>query len=167
MFYYLSYYHLLCCLTMLSIQCFCTVSSPHVTPLTFVGPMGFPGGPMVKKLPAKAGHTGIMGLILGSRRSPGERNSNSFQYSCLGNPTDRGAWQTTVHGVAEWDTTQRLNDNRALLLTPSWSLSSIQVLKLYSTTYLHEDERNKILHTEIFSQLKSYFFSPSPDFKRI
>ena len=54
---------------MLSIQCFCTVSSPHRTPLAFVGPTGVPGGPMVKKLPAKAGHAGNMGLILGSRRS--------------------------------------------------------------------------------------------------
>ena len=78
-----------------------TVSSPHMTPLTFVGPMGFPGGPMVKKRPASAGHTGNMGLIPGSRRSPGGRNSNSFQYSCLGNPTGRGAWRTTIHRVAE------------------------------------------------------------------
>ena len=78
-----------------------TVSSPHMTPVTFVGPMGFPRGPMVKKQPANAEHTGNMGLIPGLRRSPGGRNSNSFQYSCLGNPMDRGAWQTTIHGVAE------------------------------------------------------------------
>ena len=31
---------------------------------------------------------------------PGERNDNPLQYSCLGNPMDRGAWQATVHGVA-------------------------------------------------------------------
>ena len=36
----------------------------------------------------------------GSRRSPGEGNGNSLQYSCQGNPTDRGAWQATVHGGA-------------------------------------------------------------------
>ena len=30
---------------------------------------------------------------------PGERNGNPLQYSCLGNPMDRGAWQATVHGV--------------------------------------------------------------------
>ena len=40
------------------------------------------------------------GLITGSRRSPGEGNSNPFQYSCLENPMDRGAWQDMVHGVA-------------------------------------------------------------------
>jgi len=39
-------------------------------------------------------------LIPGSGRSPGERNGNPLQYSCLENPMDRGAWQATVHGVA-------------------------------------------------------------------
>ena len=34
-------------------------------------------------------------------RSPGEGNGNPLQYSCLENPTDRGAWQATVHGVAK------------------------------------------------------------------
>ena len=34
-------------------------------------------------------------------RSPGEGNGNSFQYSCLGNPMDGGAWWTTVHGVTK------------------------------------------------------------------
>ena len=37
----------------------------------------------------------------GSRRSPGEGNGNPLPYSCLGNPMDRGAWRTTVHGVAK------------------------------------------------------------------
>ena len=40
------------------------------------------------------------GSIPGLERSPGERNGNPFQYSCLENPMDRGAWQATVHGVA-------------------------------------------------------------------
>ena len=38
-------------------------------------------------------------VTLGSRRSPGEGNGNPLQYSCLGNPMDRGAWQAAVHGV--------------------------------------------------------------------
>ena len=37
----------------------------------------------------------------GSGRSPGEGNGNPLQYSCLGNPMDRGAWQATAHGVAK------------------------------------------------------------------
>ena len=56
----------------------------------------FPGGSMVKDLPAYAGDTG---LIPGLGRSPGEGNGNPFQYSCLGNPADRGTWWATVHGV--------------------------------------------------------------------
>ena len=36
----------------------------------------------------------------GSRRSPGEGNGTPLQYSCQGNPMDRGAWQAMVHGVA-------------------------------------------------------------------
>ena len=50
--------------------------------------MVFPGGAAVKNLPAKAG--GVVS-IPGSGRSPGEGSVNSFQYSCLGNPMDRGA----------------------------------------------------------------------------
>ena len=50
---------------------------------------------------------GDIGLISGSERSPGEGNGNPFQYSCLENPMDRGAWWATVHGVAkQLDTTQ-------------------------------------------------------------
>ena len=47
-------------------------------------------------LPANVGDTGS---IPGSGRSPGEANGNPLQYSCLGNPMDRGAWWATVHGV--------------------------------------------------------------------
>ena len=52
---------------------------------------------MVKNLPVHAGDTREVGLIPGSGRSPGVGNGNLLQYSCLGNPMDRGAWQATVH----------------------------------------------------------------------
>ena len=51
----------------------------------------------MKKLLANAEHAGDGGSIPGLGRSPGRGNGNPFQYSCLGNPMDRGAWWTTVH----------------------------------------------------------------------
>ena len=65
----------------------------------------FPGGSVVKNLPANAGD---VGSILGLGRAPGEGNDNSLQYSCLGNPRDRGAWWTTVHHK-ELDMTEQLH----------------------------------------------------------
>ena len=52
--------------------------------------------------------------ILGLGRSPGGRNGNPLQYSCLENPIDRGAWRATIHGIAESDTTEQLT------LTHTW-----------------------------------------------
>ena len=60
--------------------------------------MGFPSGSVVKNLLANAGDAGS---IPGSGRSPGERNGNLLQYSCLRNPMDRGAWLSTVHRVTK------------------------------------------------------------------
>ena len=68
------------------------------------GSLTSPGAQMalvVKNLPANAGDKGDPGSTPGSKRSPGEGNGNPLQYSCLGNPTDRGAWRATVHGVAK------------------------------------------------------------------
>ena len=49
----------------------------------------------------------------GSGRFPGAGNVNPLQYSCLGNPTDRGDWQATVHRVTkESDTTERINNKK-------------------------------------------------------
>ena len=63
--------------------------------------VGFPSGTVVKNLPASAGNKRVMGVIPGSRRSPGLGNGNPLQYSCLENSMDRGAWQATVHGVVK------------------------------------------------------------------
>ena len=61
---------------------------------------------MVKNPPVNAGDEG---LTPGPGRSPGEGYGNPLQYSCLGNPTDRGTWRATVYGVTkELATTQQL-----------------------------------------------------------
>ena len=64
--------------------------------------MDFPGGSVVKNWPAMQ-ETQIRSP--GWEDPPGEGNGNPLQYYCLGNPMDRGAWQATVHGVAELDMT--------------------------------------------------------------
>ena len=61
----------------------------------------FPGGTVVKTLPANAGDARDMGSIPGSERSPGEGSDNPLQYSCLENSMEREAWWATVHGVAK------------------------------------------------------------------
>ena len=62
---------------------------------------------VVKNLPANAGDAG---LIPGSGRSPGVGNGNPLQYSCLGNPMDRGARWATVHGVTKrWSNSMKLS----------------------------------------------------------
>ena len=59
---------------------------------------------VVKNLPAYAREARDEGSIPGSGRSPGGGNGNPLQYSCVGNPMDRGVWGATVHGVAKSQT---------------------------------------------------------------
>ena len=61
--------------------------------------LGFPGGSEVKNPPANAGDAGDSSSIPGLGISPGKGNGNLFQYSCLGNPMDRGAWWAIIHGI--------------------------------------------------------------------
>ena len=60
--------------------------------------MGFPGGSDGKESGCNAGGPGS---VLESGRSPGEVNGYLLQYSCLGNPMDRGAWWTIVNGATK------------------------------------------------------------------
>ena len=62
---------------------------------------------MVENLPTSTEDTG---LIPGSGRTPAEENGNPLLYSCLGKPTDRGAWCAAIHGVAKSQT--RLSDEQ-------------------------------------------------------
>ena len=69
----------------------------HLPPHFPTPALASPGGSGVNVY--NTGATGDLGSIPGFGRSPGEGNGNSLQYSCLGNPMDKGAWGATVHGV--------------------------------------------------------------------
>ena len=69
--------------------------------------MGFPGGAVVKNLPANAEDARDMDPIPGSGRPPGEGTGNPLQCSCLENLLNRGAWRDTLQGIAELDVTER------------------------------------------------------------
>ena len=76
----------------------CGMTLALVLGCPYVPIRGFPGGSEVKE---SACNVGDPGLIPELGRSPGERNGNPLQYSCLENPMEGRAWQTTVHGVAK------------------------------------------------------------------
>ena len=69
--------------------------------------LGFPGGSDGKESACNAGDPGS---IPGLGRFSGEGKSNPLQYTCLKNPMDRGAQWATVHGMAESDTTEQLDN---------------------------------------------------------
>ena len=58
---------------------------------------------VVKNMLVNEGDIRDMGSIPGWGRSPGGGHGNPLQYSCLENPTDRGAWWATVHRITESD----------------------------------------------------------------
>ena len=92
---------------------------------------------MVKSLPANAGDTRDAGSTPGSGRSPGGGNDNPLQYSCLENPTDRGAWRATVHGVTkESDKTKQLKTHQWLGLQAS-NAGSMGSILAWETGILH------------------------------
>ena len=76
----------------LSYECVC-MCVLHIYIYTHI----YGGAIAVKNPPANGGDIRDAGSIPGSRRSPGGGHGNPFQYSCLENPMDRGAWRATVH----------------------------------------------------------------------
>ena len=84
---------------------------------------GFPGSLDGKE---SACNVGDLSSTPGTGRSPGEGNGNPLQYSCLKNPTDRGAWQAIAHRVAE-SQTQLSDFTHSLTLENKVSLYSIML----------------------------------------
>ena len=64
--------------------------------------LGFPGGSAVKNSAANAEDSGGTGAISGPGRPPGVGDSNLLQYSCLGDPMDRGTWWATAYAAKSW-----------------------------------------------------------------
>ena len=124
----------------------------------------------MNNLPANGGDAG---LVSESGRSPGAGNGNPFQYSCLGNPMDIGAWWATVHGVAksqtQLSTVQTLSPVQLFVIprtaahqaflsvTISWSL-----LKLMYTESVMPSNRLILCHPllllpSIFPNIRVFF----------
>ena len=83
--------------------------------------MVFPGGSVVKNLPANAGDAGS---VPGLGRSPGRGNGNPLQYSCLKKSRGRGAWWATVHGITKSPQTARTHThllNGSIVMPLFWS----------------------------------------------
>uniref|UniRef100_A0A452FEZ4 Succinate--CoA ligase [ADP/GDP-forming] subunit alpha, mitochondrial n=1 Tax=Capra hircus TaxID=9925 RepID=A0A452FEZ4_CAPHI len=108
--------------------------------------MGFPLGSVVKNLPANAGDTG---LIPGSGRSSEGGHGNPLQYSCLGNPSDRGAWWATCE-VSE-DESRAAQRARSRSVVKSEGLGGLQQNGIrhcsYATSrkHLYVDRNTKII----------------------
>ena len=81
------------------------IRESNMTERLTISLLGFPDGSDGKE---SAFSSGDLGSILGLGRSSGEENGYPLQYSCLENSMDRGAWQATVHGIANSWT--QLND---------------------------------------------------------
>ena len=89
---------------------------------------GFPGGSVIKNLPANAVDAREASSVPGLGTSPGGGNGNPLQYSCWDNPMDRGAWQATVLRVSKSRTTEATEQvhNTGSQPLKSWERLSIQ-----------------------------------------
>ena len=100
---------------------------------------------MVKNLPSVR-----LDLIRGFGRFPGGGLGNPFQYSCLENPTDRGTWQATVHGVAKSQTRVRQTEQ----LSTGYFFFYFTILYWFchtSTCVKMQRKTNHVLwHTEVW-----------------
>ena len=114
---------------------------------------GFPFGSVVRNLPASAGEAGDVSSIPRSGRSPGRGHGNLLEYSCLGNPIDRGAQQAIVGGVTK---NQTLLSNCACTRTLVYQgsgghFSGLGLLSYNNTTVLTHTEISTSQNTQVAS----------------
>ena len=89
--------------------------------------VNIPNGASGKESPTGAEDIRDAGSIPGSGRSPGEGNGDPLQYSCLGNPMDRGPWQVAVHRVSKnWI---RLSDSTTTSRRTTWVASRCRTFR--------------------------------------
>ena len=88
---------------------------------------------VVKNLPACAGDIRDVGSVPGMARFPGGGKGYSLQYSCLENPTDRGVWWATVHGVTKSRT--QISDKHTHTIKETHKLLYIQNVKQYCSKF--------------------------------
>ena len=91
----------------------------------------FPSGSVIKNPPANAGDAGEAGKI------PGGRNGNLLHYSCLENPTDRGAWWDTVCRIADLDTPEQLSTHALAIFTPVSQSFLSPASPPYDSAFIH------------------------------
>ena len=95
--------------------------------------IGSPDSSVVKNSLAEAGDTGDAGSMPGSGRFPEGGNGNPLQYSCLGNPMERGAWWATVHRISELDKTKHTEKMQIVEPVIACCADSCKVLRKIST----------------------------------
>ena len=115
----------------------------------------FPDGSEVKNPPASVEDTGSIPRL---ERFPGKRNGNPLQYSCLGNPMDRGGWRATVHGIAKSQT--QLSIGPTILQTHLFHLSIHPYLFMSHHLYIYPSLQVPIQKSDIeFSFFQKLKFS--------
>ena len=123
---------------------------------------------MVKTLPANAGDIRDAGSIPGSGRSPGGGHGNPLQCSCLENPTDRGTWWATVHGVAQSQTQLKqfsialLLLRRYIYISSSAKINRLPQQRNIQFSSLHSKQR---LLSPFFLLLLTTLFIPTTRFQ--
>ena len=108
-------------------------------------------GSVIKNSPGNAGDVGEVNLIPGSGKLPGEGNGNPLQYSYLGNPMDRGAWQATVMGSQRVGHDWVTNSNSRITRT---SVQFSSVTHLCLTLQLHAARQASLSATNSPSLLR-------------